>query len=81
MSIRWRGAAIAALSASPPRSARLIGQLQARRLGIEPPDRPIGLLTHHLVTDGPTEAFVEHLIAVIGAHRAVRWAAVTELLR
>jgi hypothetical protein len=59
----------------------LVGQLRARRLGIEPAERPIGLLTHHLVTDGPTEAFVEHLIALAGAHRAVRWAAVTELVR
>ena len=52
-----------------------------RRLGAAPADRPIGLLTHHLVTEVPTAVFIERLIAVTGTHRAVRWAAVTELLR
>ena len=65
----------------PAALGALVRQLQARRLGAEPADRPIGLLTHHLVTDAPTGAFIERLIAVIGAHRAARWAAVTELLR
>jgi hypothetical protein len=65
----------------PAALGALIRQLQARRLGAAPADRPIGLLTHHLVTEVPTAAFIERLIAVTGTHRAVRWAAVTELLR
>ena len=77
--VAWRGDR--GFVGEPAALGALVRQLQARRLGIEPPERPIGLLTHHLVTDGATEAFVEHLIAVTGAHRAVRWAAVTELLR
>jgi hypothetical protein len=59
----------------------LIGELQARRLGAEPIHRPIGLLTHHLVTDDPGAAFIEYLLAVTMTHRAVHWAAVAELLR
>jgi hypothetical protein len=65
----------------PAALGALIGQLQARRLGVQPPDRPIGLLTHHLVTDVATRAFIERLITVAGAHLAVRWAAVSELLQ
>jgi hypothetical protein len=65
----------------PAALGALVRQLQARRLGAEPADRPIGLLTHHLVTDVPTAAFIERLIAVMAIHRAVRWAAATELLR
>ena len=77
--VAWRGHR--GFVGEPAALCALVGQLRAHRLGIAPPERPIGLLTHHLVTDGPTEAFVEHLIAVTAAHRAARWAAVTELLR
>lgn len=59
----------------------LVGQLQARRLGAVPADQPIGLLTHHLVTDAPGAAFIERLVTVTGAHRAARWIAMAELLR
>jgi peptidoglycan/xylan/chitin deacetylase (PgdA/CDA1 family) len=59
----------------------LVEQLRARRLGAAPTGQPIGLLTHHLVTDGPGAAFIEQLAAVAGAHKAVRWAAPAELLR
>lgn len=58
----------------------LIRCLQARRCGAEAADRPVGILTHHLVMDGATVAFLERLIALTGAHRAARWAAVTDLL-
>ena len=77
--VAWRGDR--GFVGEPAALGALVGQLRARRFGIEPPERPVGLLTHHLVTDGPTEAFVEHLIALVGAHRAIRWAAATELLR
>lgn len=77
--VAWRGDR--GFIGAPAALGALIGQLQARRLGAEPPERPIGLLTHHLVSDGPTEAFVERLIAVTGAHRAVRWAAVSEVVQ
>jgi hypothetical protein len=65
----------------PAALGALIGQLQAGRLGAQPPDRPIGLLTHHLVTDAATRAFIERLIAVTSIHLAIRWAAVSELLQ
>jgi hypothetical protein len=65
----------------PAALGALIGQLQAGRLGAQPPDRPIGLLTHHLVTDAATRAFIARLIAVTSIHLAIRWAAVSELLQ
>jgi peptidoglycan/xylan/chitin deacetylase (PgdA/CDA1 family) len=77
--VAWRGDR--GFVGEPAALGPLIRQLQARRVGAEPPDRPIGLLTHHLGIDAATEAFIERLIAVTGPHRAVRWAAVTELLR
>ena len=57
----------------------LIAHLRARRLGQA--SGPIGLLTHHLVMDDATTAFLERLIAVTRAHAAIRWAAVSEVLQ
>lgn len=58
----------------------LAGHLQAARLGAGRIRPPIGILTHHLVTDAATTAFVEQLIAVTKTHPAVRWIPVAELL-
>jgi hypothetical protein len=76
--VAWRGdrgfiGAAAALGG-------LVGHLRAARLGTERPAGPIGILTHHLIMDGATAAFVERLLALTGAHGAVRWTATAELL-
>ena len=34
---------------------------------------PTGILTHHLIEDEATDAFLRKLAAVTAAHRAVRW--------
>jgi hypothetical protein len=59
----------------------LVGHLRASRLGDAETPGPIGILTHHLVMDGPTAAFLDRLIELIGAHEAVHWANAAELLQ
>jgi hypothetical protein len=51
----------------------LVGHLRARRLRVVSADEPTGILTHHLVQDETTDAFLEELIAVSITHPAVRW--------
>jgi hypothetical protein len=51
----------------------LVGHLRARRLRVVSADEPTGILTHHLVHDDTTDAFLEELIAVSITHPAVRW--------
>jgi hypothetical protein len=51
----------------------LVRHLQARRLGAVCADEPTGILTHHLVQDEETDAFLDRLIAVSVAHPAVLW--------
>ena len=53
--------------------AGIIGQLRKRRLGRVRVDEPTGILTHHLVHDEKTEAFLRRLLEVTGAHAAARW--------
>ena len=36
-------------------------------------EEPTGILTHHLVQDDATDAFLDRLIAVSVAHPAVLW--------
>jgi hypothetical protein len=36
-------------------------------------DEPTGILTHHLVQDEATDAFLDRLIAVSVAHPAALW--------
>jgi hypothetical protein len=57
----------------------LIDQLRARRLA-DGHGRPIGILTHHLIMDGATAAFVDRLVATARGHAAVRWAHAREML-
>jgi peptidoglycan/xylan/chitin deacetylase (PgdA/CDA1 family) len=59
----------------------LVGHLRAARLGAAGLARPIGILTHHLIMDGATAAFLDSLIALTGAHEAARWIAAGELLQ
>jgi hypothetical protein len=51
----------------------LVGHLRARRLGSACTEEPTGILTHHLVQDAATDAFLRRLVAVTGAHRAAHW--------
>ena len=51
----------------------LMQHLRARRLCAVCADEPTGILTHHLVQDDATDAFLDRLIAVSVAHPAVLW--------
>jgi hypothetical protein len=57
----------------------LIAHLRARRLGLICAGEPTGILTHHLVQDERTEAFLHRLFDVSGAHLAVRWLEAIEI--
>jgi hypothetical protein len=59
----------------------LVGHLRANRLCAPESAGPIGILTHHLIMDGPTAAFLDSLTALIGTHTASRWASVPELVQ
>jgi hypothetical protein len=58
----------------------LVGHLRASRLGAADRARPIGILTHHLIMDGATAAFLDRLIALVRGAAAARWASAGELL-
>jgi hypothetical protein len=58
---------------------RLVGWLRAQRLGMVGA-APIGILTHHLMMDDATAAFLGSLLAVVGDHVGARWAAIAEHL-
>ena len=57
----------------------LIAHLRARRSGKVDAAEPTGILTHHLVQDEATSAFLRKLVAISGVHRAVRWLDATEV--
>lgn len=57
----------------------LVAHLRARRLGSVCADEPTGILTHHLVQDGPTEVFLQRLFEVSGAHAAGLWLKAREI--
>jgi peptidoglycan/xylan/chitin deacetylase (PgdA/CDA1 family) len=59
----------------------LLGDLRANRLGAAASAGPIGILTHHLIMDGPTTTFLDRLIQLIRAHEAAGWANPAELLQ
>lgn len=58
----------------------LVGQLRARRLD-DDDAAPIGILTHHLIMDGATAAFLDRLTAIARCHAAIRWASPCEMLQ
>ena len=51
----------------------IVRHLQARRLGEVDAQEPTGILTHHLVQDEATNAFLRRLVAVTRGHPATRW--------
>lgn len=51
----------------------IVGHLRARRLGDASTGEPTGILTHHLVQDEATDAFLRRLLVVTGGHPAARW--------
>jgi hypothetical protein len=57
----------------------LVGHLRARRRGAADRDEPSGILTHHLVHDEATSAFLGRLVALTAAHPAARWLAAGEV--
>jgi hypothetical protein len=57
----------------------LIAHLRARRSTEVDAEEPTGILTHHLVQDELTDEFLRKLVAITGAHRAVRWLDATEV--
>ncbi len=59
----------------------LVSHLRANRVGTVDSIGPIGILTHHLVTDDPTAAFLDRLIVLTRDHAAARWATAAELLQ
>lgn len=58
----------------------LLGHLRAQRLRGTEPAAAIGILTHHLVMDGATAAFLEQMIAMLAANPAARLVAAGELV-
>jgi hypothetical protein len=57
----------------------LVEHLRARRLRAACADEPTGILTHHLVQDQATDAFLDQLITVSVAHPAVLWLDASEI--
>ncbi len=58
----------------------LILRLRQRRLA-NSDDAPVGILTHHLIMDGATAAFLDRLTATCRRHAAIRWAGAPEMLQ
>lgn len=56
----------------------IVGELRCRRLGDSA--GPVGILTHHLIMDDATAAFVAELGAVVAGHSAARWVDIREVL-
>src|SRR5258708_32057618 len=59
----------------------LVGHLRANRLGAATSDAAIGILTHHLIMDGQTAAFLDRLIELTRTRATVHWANAAELLQ
>jgi len=51
----------------------LVAHLRGRRAGAVDPDEPTGILTHHLVQDAATAAFLDRLLRLTLDHPAARW--------
>ena len=59
-----------------PALGRLVGALRAERQGER---GAVGLLTHHLVMDAATEAFLARLGEIVATHPAALWVDIREL--
>lgn len=53
--------------------AGLVGHLRGRRCGTVDRDEPTGILTHHLVQDAATSAFLDRLLRLTLDHPAAEW--------
>jgi peptidoglycan/xylan/chitin deacetylase (PgdA/CDA1 family) len=58
----------------------LVFHLRQARLGAADASKPIGVLTHHLIMDEATAAFLDRLTGVVQAHHAARWSTPGEFL-
>lgn len=58
----------------------LVFWLRHVRLGNRPPNHAIGILTHHMVMDRETAAFVGQLVELVAGHAAGRWVDIAEML-
>ena len=56
------------------------GHLRARRLGLADPEEPTGILTHHLVQDAATDAFLGRFLSLLREHRGARFLDLAELV-
>lgn len=65
-----------------PALGRLVGALRAERHGAQHQSNrgAVGLLTHHLVMDGATEAFLARLGEIVATHPAALWVDIRELM-
>jgi hypothetical protein len=59
----------------------LVWHLRARRIGEVCADEPTGVLSHHLVQDDATTAFLDQLVEETTGHRAARWLEGTEVFQ
>jgi hypothetical protein len=57
----------------------LVAALRLRRYGLVARERPVGILTHHLVHDEPIWALNQAIIARLAAHKAAKFAALSEI--
>lgn len=64
-----------------PALSQLVGALRTQRQGaqIQHIWGAVGLLSHHLVMDGPTEAFLARLGEIVAIHPAALWVDIREL--
>jgi hypothetical protein len=53
--------------------APVIDHLRGRRIGLYDQTEPTGLLTHHLVQDSRSYAFIARLVELVSRHPAARW--------
>jgi len=77
--VDWRGDR--GFIGAPAALGRLVGQLRAKRSDPAGSAGPVGILTHHLVMDPPSTAFLARLLAVTRGHPAAGWIAAAELLQ
>ena len=57
----------------------LLRYLRSRFLGTVDPDEPTGILTHHLLQDAATDAFLRRLIATVRRHPAARFVPIPQI--
>ncbi|HLJ21342.1 MAG TPA: hypothetical protein VKU84_14145, partial [Stellaceae bacterium] len=58
---------------------QILRHLRSRFLGTADPEEATGILTHHLIQDAATEAFLRRLIATVRRHPAARFVPIPQL--